>query len=876
MGEPNSIPDLPNRERVITYTPIVYNADVEFSQITNVLLVDSGVQDYNKFVENCNSSTFPITFSQGSKGQEIVDLLAAKLPTITRIAIVANNLYMSSQDNGKQLFSHKPYFLSSDLADGTTTYSENLQLLIDLVKAHSVKNIDFLACYSLTYDSWKGYYSVLAKETGVVVGASNDLTGNIKSGGDWTMESTGVGVEAIYFTSGISGYQGTLVISDITTSGTISYDSGVFKFTPSGGSPIDDIAWPCTLSGDITVTFGQDLTFDSANNYFVISNSLSNKVTLDGASHTVTINNVANYKGLVTSRSNNTVVTNIGLLSSGSTTLVSNGGWIGQGDNTSINIFIGNISNCYSTGDISLDGGGIAGIAAGFGVSCTISNCYSTGAISANGGGIAGSFAGAGTNGSCIISNCYSTGAISGDSSGGIVGRSAANLGSCTIRNCYSTGVISLNGGGIAGRFAGISGSCTIDNCYSTGAISNASGGIAAGSGDGGSCTIDHCYTSGSVSTVVGDTSGGITPQGSTADVDTSINTDGWIDNTASQYLTGSTTTWKAIYLNKPWKLSVFLQDVSTDPYTGGTLVYTNTFPISAYPNALTVKLINSLVNGGQPYGSADVTLTQKSVTLTGVSGIDNGEKTYLVLYNGSAPVDYANYFIPGEPATTTTTTLPATTTTTTTTTEPPDTTTTTTTTTTTEPPDTTTTTTTTTLPATTTTTKPPIRVTGIRLSPTRYTIYTGFTKKFSATIIPSNADNRGVVWSTNNTKVATVNTGGVVKAIGPGNVTITVKSLDGNFIANSKLNVLQKVRGISLNIVKVTIKVKGKVQLKAKILPANASNKKVTWKSSNKKVATVNSNGLVTGVGVGAVTITCTSLDGSKKVAKSVIKVTK
>ena len=176
MEEPILLP----KEKIITYIPLLYGADTDFSIITNVLLVDTDVQDYNKFVENVNSSTFAITFSQGSKGQDIVDLLASKLPSINRIAIVANDSMMAS---GKRLFSYKPYFESSDLEvemdSSRTSYSENLQLLIDLIKTHSVQTIDYLACNSLTFDNWKAYYSILTKETGVTVGASNDQTGNI-------------------------------------------------------------------------------------------------------------------------------------------------------------------------------------------------------------------------------------------------------------------------------------------------------------------------------------------------------------------------------------------------------------------------------------------------------------------------------------------------------------------------------------------------------------------------------------------------------------------------------------------------------------------------------------------------------------------------
>ena len=82
-------------------------------------------------------------------------------------------------------------------------------------------------------------------------------------------------------------------------------------------------------------------------------------------------------------------------------------------------------------------------------------------------------------------------------------------------------------------------------------------------------------------------------------------------------------------------------------------------------------------------------------------------------------------------------------------------------------------------------------------------------------------------------------------------------------------------VKSIVLNKTKATLK-KGKtLQLKVKtVKPADATNKKVTWKSSNKKVATVDKNGKVKAVGKGTCTITCTAKDGSKVKAKVAIKV--
>ncbi len=834
MDEPNSIYKFPNREdRVITYTPINYNADTDFSQITNVLLVDSNVQDYQKFVDNCNSSTFPITFSQRSKGQDIVDLLATKLPTITRIAIVANNSLMSSESSSKQLFSYKPYFLDSDLVEGATSYSENVQLLIDLIKTHSVKNIDFLACYSLTYDNWKAYYSILSKETGVVVGASGDQTGNIQYGGDWTMESTGVDIEGTYFTSGISGYQGTLNTTLINFNCSLYMDGGIVAYSLSGGDRVP-IVWPCTLGGTTTVTIAEDLTLNAQNKYFIISNNVGNNVTLDGDSHIVTISSVEDYPSLVYSRSNSTIVRGLGVVPGGTgTTLAESGGWIGQGDFNTVNGFIGTISNCYSTGD----------------------------AINNFCGGIVGD--GAGTYGNCIISNCYSTGAIIGSvgagGGGGIAAGYAGAYGTCSITNCYSTGLISNDSGGIAGENAGNTGNCTITNCYSTGLISNDSGGIV-GYAASNTCIISKSYTTGAGS---GDFQGNAS--NATIDYNTTKHSNGWVDTTAITALDTTSGIYKSIIINRPWKLSVFLANVTTD-YNDGTLIYTSNFPINAYRAASTVRLLKNGIP--TPYGNASVTLSQKSVTLTDVAAIADGLPTYVGLYNGNDIVDYADVFTIEAPPTTTTTTTQAPTTTTTTTQAP------TTTTTTTEAP--TTTTTTTQAPTTTTTTLPPIRVKGVKISPIKHIIYTGTTKKFSATILPLNAANKGVKWSTSSTKLATVTTSGLVKAIAPGIVTITVKSVDGNFKAISKLLVLQKVTGVKLNVAKATIKVQGKVQLKAILAPLNASNKKVIWKSSDTKTATVSNSGLVTGVKPGKVTITCTSADGSKKVAKSSITVTK
>ena len=68
----------------------------------------------------------------------------------------------------------------------------------------------------------------------------------------------------------------------------------------------------------------------------------------------------------------------------------------------------------------------------------------------------------------------------------------------------------------------------------------------------------------------------------------------------------------------------------------------------------------------------------------------------------------------------------------------------------------------------------------------------------------------------------------------------------------------------IALNHTTATLKATETLTLVATILPENATDKSVTWKSSNEAVATVDANGLVAAIAVGEATITATTADGS------------
>ncbi len=171
------------------------------------------------------------------------------------------------------------------------------------------------------------------------------------------------------------------------------------------------------------------------------------------------------------------------------------------------------------------------------------------------------------------------------------------------------------------------------------------------------------------------------------------------------------------------------------------------------------------------------------------------------------------------------------------------------------------------------TTTPADVKVSRITLSTsTGLALTKGKTQKLTATVAPTNATNKVVTWSTSNASVATVSTSGLVTAKAAGTATITCAAKDGSGVkATCKVTVTNpvvKVTKVTLNKTTATMSPKETLTLKATVTPTTATNKAVTWKSSNTKIATVSSSGKVIAKAAGTVTITCTAKDGSGKKA--------
>jgi len=160
--------------------------------------------------------------------------------------------------------------------------------------------------------------------------------------------------------------------------------------------------------------------------------------------------------------------------------------------------------------------------------------------------------------------------------------------------------------------------------------------------------------------------------------------------------------------------------------------------------------------------------------------------------------------------------------------------------------------------------------VSSVTVSPSSVTLnLQGTTStQLAATVVGTNNPSQAVEWSSSNANVATVNTSGVVTAVGTGSVTITATSVADSTKKGtctvSVQNTTVAVSSVSLNKNATTLYVGGNETLVETILPSNATNKEVSWTSSNSSVCTV-SNGVIHARDEGTATITVTTDDGDK-----------
>ena len=162
---------------------------------------------------------------------------------------------------------------------------------------------------------------------------------------------------------------------------------------------------------------------------------------------------------------------------------------------------------------------------------------------------------------------------------------------------------------------------------------------------------------------------------------------------------------------------------------------------------------------------------------------------------------------------------------------------------------------------------KPQVPLAGIRLKESNVTVELGKTGYIGAIYEPENASDKVLYWSSSNENVAKVNEG-VITAVGKGTATLTAISRAGGKTASCTITVedpnFVHINEITMKSEKVELKTGETGWVGVAYNPSNATNKVLTWKSSNEKVATVK-EGTVKAVGIGTATLTATSEDGGK-----------
>ena len=152
-----------------------------------------------------------------------------------------------------------------------------------------------------------------------------------------------------------------------------------------------------------------------------------------------------------------------------------------------------------------------------------------------------------------------------------------------------------------------------------------------------------------------------------------------------------------------------------------------------------------------------------------------------------------------------------------------------------------------------------PVAVEGITLDIVRLEIIEGGEEILTAFVMPENATDKTVVWSTSDESIAAVENG-VVTALKPGKAVITATA--GEKSAVCEVTVIKKVipvYSVTVNTALLELTEGGEETLTAVVMPENATDKTVVWSTSDESVAAVE-NGVVTALKPGKAVITATA----------------
>ena len=141
-----------------------------------------------------------------------------------------------------------------------------------------------------------------------------------------------------------------------------------------------------------------------------------------------------------------------------------------------------------------------------------------------------------------------------------------------------------------------------------------------------------------------------------------------------------------------------------------------------------------------------------------------------------------------------------------------------------------------------------------VRVIPEELTLNVEESDTLRAFVSPEDATDQTITWSSSNTGVVTVDESGVVTAVEEGTAVVTATA--GEKTANCTVTVVIPVSGVTLEPASIALDVSASALLRAIVEPDNATNKTVTWSSSDAETAVVDSNGRVTAMKEGTAVI--------------------
>ena len=164
---------------------------------------------------------------------------------------------------------------------------------------------------------------------------------------------------------------------------------------------------------------------------------------------------------------------------------------------------------------------------------------------------------------------------------------------------------------------------------------------------------------------------------------------------------------------------------------------------------------------------------------------------------------------------------------------------------------------------------------TAIELNEYATTVAVGYHKTLRATVLPTNANDKSVVWSSSDERICKVNSQGYLTPVKAGECTVTCRSkLDDMVQASCQVTVTQPVTRITFGQKNYSVLVDGRVSLDWSVEPSDVTNPDLTFTSSNTSIATVDENGVVTGHKRGDVYINAKAKDGSNRTNRTSVTV--